>query len=73
MDNRPEEGLERRILPIRGQRVILDMDLAALYGVKTKHLNEAVKRNWRRECGRSKSGCAAMIRCSGRSLTISGG
>jgi len=30
---------------LRGQRVVLDCDLAALYGVSTKRLNEAVKRN----------------------------
>ncbi len=33
------------ILVLRGQRVILDADLAALYGVSTKRLNEQVKRN----------------------------
>ena len=33
------------ILEIRGQRVMLDRDLAMLYGVETKRLNEAVKRN----------------------------
>ena len=37
--------LERRILTIRGQKTILDADLAALYGVTTKALNQAVKRN----------------------------
>ena len=36
------------ILTIRGQRVILDRDLAALYGVPTFRFNEAVKRNRRR-------------------------
>ncbi len=35
----------RLILLIRGQKVILDRDLAALYGVTTKRLNEQVKRN----------------------------
>jgi hypothetical protein len=30
---------------IRGQRVMLDFDLAAMYGVKTKVLNQSVKRN----------------------------
>jgi len=40
--------LRSRILTIRGQRVILDADLAALYGVTTKRLNEQVKRNARR-------------------------
>ena len=39
------EGIEGRILLVRGQRVLLDRDLAALYGVETKRLNEQVKRN----------------------------
>lgn len=34
-----------RILILRGQRVLLDADLAALYGVPTKRFNEAVRRN----------------------------
>ena len=37
--------VERRILLIRGQKVMLDTDLAELYGVPTKSLNLAVKRN----------------------------
>jgi len=37
--------VERRILLIRGQKVMLDSDLAKLYGVGTKVLNQAVKRN----------------------------
>jgi hypothetical protein len=37
--------LDRRILLIRGQRVLLDSDLALLYGVPTFRFNEAVKRN----------------------------
>jgi predicted amino acid-binding ACT domain protein len=37
--------LEKRILTIRGEKVILDSDLAELYGVSTKRLNEQVKRN----------------------------
>lgn len=41
----PAERVERRILLIRGQRVMLDADLAELYGVPTKVLNQAVKRN----------------------------
>jgi ORF6N domain len=36
---------ERRILLIRGERVILDYDLAVLYGVETRALKQAVKRN----------------------------
>jgi len=38
-------GIEQKIYLIRGQRVMLDADLAELYGVKTKILNKAVKRN----------------------------
>ena len=41
----PVEDLEARILSIRGKRVILDHDLAGLYGVTTKRLNEQVRRN----------------------------
>jgi hypothetical protein len=37
--------IEPRILMMRGQRVMLDADLADLYGVTTKRLNEQVKRN----------------------------
>ena len=41
----PSAPLEKRILSIRGDKVILDLDLANLYGVTTKRLNEQVKRN----------------------------
>ena len=41
----PNELVEDTILLIRGQKVILDRDLARLYGVSTKVLNQAVKRN----------------------------
>ena len=37
--------LETLIYEIRGQRVMLDSDLAQIYGVETKSLNRAVKRN----------------------------
>ena len=37
--------IEQRILLIRGQKVMIDADLAEFYGVKTKRLNEQVKRN----------------------------
>jgi len=40
--------IQNRIYEIRGQRVMLDFDLAALYGVETKALNQAVKRNIKR-------------------------
>jgi hypothetical protein len=39
----PVERIERKIYFLRGQRVMLDRDLAALYGVPTKVLNQAVK------------------------------
>lgn len=38
-------SVERSILALRGDRVILDADLAALHGVSTKAFNQAVKRN----------------------------
>src|SRR5712691_8880549 len=41
----PIERIARSILVIRGQKVMLDFDLAALYGVLSGHLNRAVKRN----------------------------
>lgn len=37
--------IQSRIYEIRGQRVMLDRDLAVIYGVATKALNQAVKRN----------------------------
>ena len=40
-----DKSLEPLILVIRNQRVILDADLARLYGVTTKAFNQAVKRN----------------------------
>jgi len=42
------ETIEPLILSIRGQRVILDADLAKLYGTSTAALNQAVRRNERR-------------------------
>jgi hypothetical protein len=44
----PVERIEQAIFLIRRQKVILDADLAILYGVPTKVLNQAVKRNERR-------------------------
>lgn len=41
----PTEKIDRAILIIRGHKVMLDSDLAAIYGVKTSRLNEQVKRN----------------------------
>jgi len=41
----PAEHIAQAILILRGQKVLLDAELAALYGVPTKALNQAVKRN----------------------------
>lgn len=41
----PAEIIEQRILLIQGHKVMLDSDLAELYGVEAKRLNEQVKRN----------------------------
>ena len=39
------QTIQDKIFEIRGQRVMLDFDLAAMYGVETRALNQAVKRN----------------------------
>jgi ORF6N domain len=44
----PVERVAQSIRWIRGQKVLLDSDLAVLYGVETKNLNKAVKRNTER-------------------------
>ncbi len=41
----PIEVIEKKILLIRGEKVMLDADLAELYGVETKHLKRQVRRN----------------------------
>ncbi len=41
----PERLIERKIYLIRGQKVILDRDPAEMYGVETRVLNQAVRRN----------------------------
>jgi hypothetical protein len=41
----PLESIKERILLLRGHKVMIDADLAELYGVETKRLNEQVKRN----------------------------
>ena len=53
----PGEVIERRILLIRGHKVMLDRDLAALYRVKPIALRQAVKRN-------SKRFSLPILRCS---------
>ena len=44
----PQEAIENKILILRSKKVMLDRDLAILYGVETKRLNEQVKRNIKR-------------------------
>jgi hypothetical protein len=44
----PSEAIESKIFVLRGHRVMLDRDLAELYGVETRALNQAVKRNTER-------------------------
>jgi hypothetical protein len=44
----PAERIERRILLLRGHKVMLDFELAELYGVEARTLNQAVKRNGER-------------------------
>jgi hypothetical protein len=46
--NFPDEVIINKILIVRGEKVMIDSDLAALYGVPTKRLNEQVKRNIKR-------------------------
>lgn len=47
-DSAETDPIALRITVLRGQRVLLDADLARIYGVTTKRLNEQVKRNLRR-------------------------
>jgi DNA replication protein DnaD len=44
----PDEIIMNKVLMIRGQKVMIDRDLAELYGIPTKRLNEQVKRNLKR-------------------------
>ncbi len=44
----PSERIQQAILLIRGEKVMLDTDLAALYGVETKQFNRAVRRHLKR-------------------------
>ena len=44
----PAELIEKKIYLIRGHKVMLDKDLAELYGIPTFRFNEAVKRNLKR-------------------------
>jgi ORF6N domain len=60
----PSERIERSILLIRGHKVMLDADLAVLYGVSTKRLNEQVRRN------RSRFPDDFMFQLSGKEVSI---
>ncbi len=76
----PVEDITRSIVILRGQRVILDRDLAAIYGVTTGRFNEAVKRNAKRfpedfmfqltreETERSRSQIATLNRGRGHNI-----
>lgn len=44
----PIESIERRIFSLRGEKVMIDRHLAEMYGVETRILNQAVKRNIKR-------------------------
>ncbi len=44
----PVESIVRKIVLLRGEKVLLDRDLAELYGVETKHLKRTVRRNIKR-------------------------
>ncbi len=48
MEMLPDETIINKIYHIRGKKVMIDRDLAALYGVETRVLNQAVKRNAKR-------------------------
>jgi hypothetical protein len=76
----PVEHISRSLLVLRGQRVILDRELAVIYGVTTKRLNEQVKRNRGRfpgdfmfqltsnEAQHSRSQIATLNRLRGQNL-----
>ena len=77
------EDIGKMIFTVRGHRVILDADLAAVYGVSTKALNQAIKRNADRfpddfafqltmeeASGVSRSQCMALDRKAMRSQIV---
>ena len=47
-ENKPTKQVESKIIAIRDTQVILDRDVAELYGVETRVVNQAVKRNGER-------------------------
>ncbi len=46
--NKPEQIIQNKIFEIRGYKVMLDFDLAEIYGIETKVLKQAVRRNMKR-------------------------
>ncbi len=71
-------AVERLILTVRGQRVILASDLAAIYGVETRALNQAVKRNTDRfpadfAFRLSRAAAAALLRSRSQSVILKRG
>src|SRR5438067_13430186 len=64
MNARSRSHIENRILLIRDRKVLLDADLAALYGVQTRALNQAVKRN------RERFPADFMFRLSAKQFSI---
>ncbi|MCX5792391.1 MAG: ORF6N domain-containing protein [Elusimicrobia bacterium] len=73
----PQEILESKILVFKGHKVMLDRDLAVLYGVETKALNRAVRRNKDRFPGDfmfklNKSEACVFSRCHSGTLKRGG-
>jgi ORF6N domain len=66
----PIEQITRTILILRGYRVIIDRDLATLYGVETRTLNQAVKRNAERFPGDFRFQLNASEQAASRSQTV---
>ena len=70
----PHEVIENKIYLIRGQKVMMDMDLATLYGVETKYLNRQVRRNIDRFPGdfmfQLTKNEAEVLRCQNVTLEI---
>jgi len=74
-----EQGTEPIILTIRGQKVVLDMELARIYGVTTKVFNQAVKRNKKKFYrlhvpvdGKEYEGLRSQFAISNRSQFVTG-
>ncbi len=66
----PVKQVGRSILILRGQRVILDSELAGIYGVETRALNQAVKRNTERFPEDFRFQLTALETAASRSQTV---